>query len=358
MAMPRTIRDRCYRTEEVDLQPGGATIAVEVPSDNPFELNGDVTIVTQASGGVTAPDPRQRSKKLLNKQHNSSHINRGFMPGMGDGDQVEMGPQGMVRRAGGRSGKIIRANKFEITAGPPSDFMPGMGDVDGFHVGKAIGSAFKDAVHGVTNIVSKGVTLNSAAIMKAAKLGVRLSPVEVLDPSAANRVNQLLDQAQEQVNRTGRAYVGLYDKLAALGVKAATPVYMKAGAASGVFQRRGVMGFDGFGDNNIPPMIARPDDTAAPASDFLTKIFSGAKDLAPTLLQARQQNISAAQAQTDQIKAQTALQQANTDRIKAGMPPLSAEEFKSKGMSTGTKAGIAIGVVAVAGLLAYLAFKK
>lgn len=63
--MARLVPSIHTRTEKVDLRPGGATIAVTVPSDNPFEGAGTTSVVTQhtadvgfAAGGV------QRSKQV------------------------------------------------------------------------------------------------------------------------------------------------------------------------------------------------------------------------------------------------------------------------------------------------------
>lgn len=57
--------DRRYRMEEVDLQPGGSTITVRTPSDNPFESAQDVEVYTQVSGGMAGPDAKMVSRAQL-----------------------------------------------------------------------------------------------------------------------------------------------------------------------------------------------------------------------------------------------------------------------------------------------------
>jgi hypothetical protein len=100
MALPRPFVDRSYRTEAVDLQPYGNTISVTTGSDNPYERDQPVEIVTQQSGGMAGPDPRQRSKRVMHKgtavkpkPHQAGHARtyqtrqaanrQGFMPGFG-----------------------------------------------------------------------------------------------------------------------------------------------------------------------------------------------------------------------------------------------------------------------------------
>jgi hypothetical protein len=55
--------DHKLRLEEVDLQPGGATISVTAPADNPYEDDGAVQVFTQASGGMSEADPHQSSRR-------------------------------------------------------------------------------------------------------------------------------------------------------------------------------------------------------------------------------------------------------------------------------------------------------
>lgn len=53
------------RTEKVDLRPGGATVAITVPADNPFEGSGNTTVVTQHTADVGfAAGGAQRSKSM------------------------------------------------------------------------------------------------------------------------------------------------------------------------------------------------------------------------------------------------------------------------------------------------------
>jgi hypothetical protein len=111
MPLPASIVDRSYRTEEVNLRPGGSTITVTAPSDNPFETSDeDIEIVTQDSGGMAGPDPRMRSKRVIyqGKSRNATkpravHSNQGFSPAsiacFGDGDEFELGALGAKRTA-------------------------------------------------------------------------------------------------------------------------------------------------------------------------------------------------------------------------------------------------------------------
>ena len=97
MPLPRPFVDNSYRTESVDLQPFGNTVSIETGSDNPFEDDQGIEVVTQQSGGMAGPDPRMRSRKTLVRgtrvtahpagvsrtYHTRSQANRqGFMPGM------------------------------------------------------------------------------------------------------------------------------------------------------------------------------------------------------------------------------------------------------------------------------------
>lgn len=136
--LPRARLNSSYRTEEVNLQPGGSTINVTVPSDNPFELADEIEIVTQASGGMAGADPRMRSRSVVyaNKAGSAKHLTRGFLPGMGDGEEFELGLQGAVRSKG-QSGKIKTTKRqprivhaVTSSAMPTRGFMPGMGDLD------------------------------------------------------------------------------------------------------------------------------------------------------------------------------------------------------------------------------------
>jgi hypothetical protein len=50
--MARLVPSIHTRTEKVDLRPGGATVAVTVPADNPFEASGRTTVVTQHTADI------------------------------------------------------------------------------------------------------------------------------------------------------------------------------------------------------------------------------------------------------------------------------------------------------------------
>ena len=100
MSLPRPFVDRSYRTEEIDLQPYGNTVSVTTGSDNPYEREQPVEIMTQQSGGMAGPDPRMRSKRVMHKgtatkakphaagsaptyKVRQSAQRQGFMPGFG-----------------------------------------------------------------------------------------------------------------------------------------------------------------------------------------------------------------------------------------------------------------------------------
>lgn len=136
--LPGVLPTSNYRTERVDLQPGGNTVAVDAPSDNPFEdLAGPITVVTQASGGMSSPDPRMRSKRIVGRRI-ATHITRGFLPGMGDGEEIEVGLYGAVRKTGQLRPKQPKQRIHTATSRPVvRGFLPGMGEdmddqVDGF----------------------------------------------------------------------------------------------------------------------------------------------------------------------------------------------------------------------------------
>lgn len=124
-----------YRNEQVDLQPGGNTVTVETSSDNPFEdLAGPPIVVTQASGGMSSPDPRMRSKRINAK--GVRYVTAGFLPGMGDGEEFEVGLYGPVRKTGQRPQKQPRIKQAVIVGRPArkpirAGFLPGMGSMDG-----------------------------------------------------------------------------------------------------------------------------------------------------------------------------------------------------------------------------------
>lgn len=146
MALPRPRVDNRYRTQEVNLQPYGNTVSVEADSDNPFEDDRDVEIVTQASGGMAGPDPRQRSRGLLvsrprdtRRQGGQARAFRttmdaahpGFMPGMGGAPQrrpqvkrmVRVTHPGFVPGMGG----VDRPVRRRPPMGRHNGYMPGMG---------------------------------------------------------------------------------------------------------------------------------------------------------------------------------------------------------------------------------------
>lgn len=64
MHQSRFVPAKNYVRQQVDLAPAGATVAITVDSDNPFEDNADeLAIYTQESGGMSGPDPGMRSRR-------------------------------------------------------------------------------------------------------------------------------------------------------------------------------------------------------------------------------------------------------------------------------------------------------
>ena len=145
MPLPASIVDRSYRTEEVNLRPGGSTITVTAPSDNPFETSDeDIEIVTQDSGGMAGPDPRMRSKRVIyqGKSRNATkpravHSNQGFSPAsiacFGDGDEFELGALGAKRTAAPKRPSKSPKNVMVVYSGAMpgrAGFIPGMSGED------------------------------------------------------------------------------------------------------------------------------------------------------------------------------------------------------------------------------------
>lgn len=72
--LPTPVVRQKFQRQGVDLKSTGATIAVTTLADNPFESGHDVTVVTQASGGMSPPPPSMQSRGLVHS----------FMPGIGE----------------------------------------------------------------------------------------------------------------------------------------------------------------------------------------------------------------------------------------------------------------------------------
>jgi hypothetical protein len=110
MALPTPYVDKRRRIQPVDVRPYGNTIGIEADSDNPFEDDRPIQIVTQNSGGMAGPDPVMRSKRVMHKGtaakakplpagHVPTYRSRGaanrqgFMPGFGGfGVDLPLGP--------------------------------------------------------------------------------------------------------------------------------------------------------------------------------------------------------------------------------------------------------------------------
>jgi hypothetical protein len=63
-ALPQPVVQSAIVRQKVDLKPAGNTIAITTASDNPFEGSRPVSVVTQASGGMS-PAPRSMQSRRL-----------------------------------------------------------------------------------------------------------------------------------------------------------------------------------------------------------------------------------------------------------------------------------------------------
>ena len=73
--LPTPVVQQAVVQQPINLKPMGNTVAVTTLADNPFEGGRSFTVVTQASGGMTRPDARQKSRSIMHA----------MMPGLGDG---------------------------------------------------------------------------------------------------------------------------------------------------------------------------------------------------------------------------------------------------------------------------------
>lgn len=81
--------ERIHSLQPVDLNPRGATIAVDVDGQNPFEGTGEIEIVTQASGGMAQADDSQMSQAVI--ANGVAPVTYSMLPGLGD-ELVTRGP--------------------------------------------------------------------------------------------------------------------------------------------------------------------------------------------------------------------------------------------------------------------------
>lgn len=72
--LPTPVVRSAVVNQVVDLKPAGNTIALTTTSDNPFESNRKISVVTQASGGMASAPASMRSHRLAHS----------FMPGLGE----------------------------------------------------------------------------------------------------------------------------------------------------------------------------------------------------------------------------------------------------------------------------------
>lgn len=73
-ALPTPVVRSNFVNQTVDLKSSGNTIAVTTLADNPFESGQNVTVVTQASGGMSPAPRSMQSRGILHS----------FMPGIGE----------------------------------------------------------------------------------------------------------------------------------------------------------------------------------------------------------------------------------------------------------------------------------
>lgn len=196
--LPSAIRGHGYRQEAIDLQPGGATITVTVPSDNPYEMGDEVEVVTQMSGGMAGPDPKMRSKRVaakgMRQVRPAPRIHAGFLPGMGDddnleGDEIEIGLFGTVRkpRGGQKVKRQARPKQYLVQANRVhAGFLPGMGadpndmmagdEMDGFGAEVAAGKRQKviPVFRPSPDVLARGKALFAPRFDQVAGLGAEL----------------------------------------------------------------------------------------------------------------------------------------------------------------------------------------
>lgn len=225
MALPRAVNGNNYRTEEVDISPGGSTIAVTVPSDNPFELCGDVTVHTQMSGGMTAPDPRQRSRRISTGK-GVIHVNRGFMPGMGDGEEVVHGAYGAVKRHPVLRRPAKRVTEYTVrptgSTRRQGGFMPGMGDDPAPAQSGTFGTFLKDVASAAMGIVGASGTAEAAkreadAKKRLAEAQIVGNQAAIIQAQAALAQAQRPDAPQRGMSTGTKVGIGL-GSLAAIGL--------------------------------------------------------------------------------------------------------------------------------------------
>lgn len=78
--LPTPVVRSAVVNQVVDLKPAGNTIALTTVSDNPFESNRPISVVTQASGGMASAPASMRSNRLAHK----------FMWGLGETSTQEV----------------------------------------------------------------------------------------------------------------------------------------------------------------------------------------------------------------------------------------------------------------------------
>jgi hypothetical protein len=137
--MPHAHVHQRYSTQLVDVQPYGNTISIEADSDNPFEDDRDVEVVTQESGGMAGPDPRMRSARVMHKgtavkakplpagharvyKTRGAANRQGFMPGFG-GFGVDI-PVDDSDSGGGGATPVDTTDFAALTAAQDASYLP------------------------------------------------------------------------------------------------------------------------------------------------------------------------------------------------------------------------------------------
>ncbi len=65
--LPTPVVQRNLVAQPVNLRPMGNTVTITTKAENPFAMAGEMTVLTQASGGMAKPDPAMQSQRLQSK---------------------------------------------------------------------------------------------------------------------------------------------------------------------------------------------------------------------------------------------------------------------------------------------------
>ncbi len=190
MVKPVSVRNK-YRREAIDLQPFGNTIAVDTPSDNPFEAAQDVEVVTQMSGGMAGPDARMKSRAV--RRHPVTGL-----------PMARPAPSRVARVVPGR----VNARQFNAPAHRQhAGFVPGLGDDTApASTASTVSSAVSQAAGAAANIM--GSRYNAQAEAARAKAAQSQAQAEQYR-AEGNRITAMLDQSMLNAGQHSTLVFGL-----------------------------------------------------------------------------------------------------------------------------------------------------